>query len=239
MGCVNSIQVLAEANEYGKDIDPEWHEQFEALKLTTQELNRLYKAFVSYDLDESKGMDYAELLTALNLSKNRFTTRAFSVFDLDGDGELNFKEFVLSFWNVCTLNKETLYSLAFNLWDADSSGGISPKEINKALKEVYGKDKEFSEQDLEKVIRKSVAGRNFQKDITAEGIIIREQDFYLFTKHRPQLMQPALQLQHAMMTSVLGKGFWDAQALKRKKMIDEQTAGKNQHQIVPCRSPSL
>jgi len=47
----------------------------------------------------------AELLAFLDLEKTRFTKRIFSIFDEDGSGLIDFREFVLSLWNYCTLTK--------------------------------------------------------------------------------------------------------------------------------------
>ena len=50
--------------------------------------------------------------------------RAFSLFDEDKSGELDFREFVISLWNYCTFDKNDLVKFAFDLYDMDQSGII-------------------------------------------------------------------------------------------------------------------
>ena len=58
----------------------------------------------------------AELLAFLDLEKTRFTRRIFSIFDEDGSGLIDFREFVLSLWNYCTLTKASLTMFAFGTY---------------------------------------------------------------------------------------------------------------------------
>jgi hypothetical protein len=44
----------------------------------------------------------------MGLEESRFARKLFSRFDENGSAEINFKEFVLSLWNVCSLSKSTL-----------------------------------------------------------------------------------------------------------------------------------
>jgi Ca2+-binding EF-hand superfamily protein len=61
------------------------------------------------------------------------------MFDEDDSGEIDFREFVLSCWNYCSLGRSTLMLFAFDLYDKDSSGIIDQKEIGQMLKDIYGK----------------------------------------------------------------------------------------------------
>lgn len=49
-----------------------------------------------------------QLLMFLDVERTRFTKRIFSIFDDDKSGEIDFREFVLSIWNYCTLGKTSL-----------------------------------------------------------------------------------------------------------------------------------
>ena len=44
----------------------------------------------------------------LDVERTRFTKRIFSIFDDDKSGQIDFREFVLSIWNYCTLGKSSL-----------------------------------------------------------------------------------------------------------------------------------
>ena len=86
-------------------------EQFTAMQLTKREIRTLWKVFVRVDVDGSGSIGLAELLAHIDLDRTRFTERIFSIFDEDGSGEIDFREFVLSLWNYCTLTKATLGTL--------------------------------------------------------------------------------------------------------------------------------
>ena len=58
--------------------------------------------------------------------------------DEDGSGEVDFREFVTSLWNYCTVGPHALSIFAFDMYDCDSSGTIDKDEIRLMLKEVYG-----------------------------------------------------------------------------------------------------
>lgn len=49
-----------------------------------------------------------ELLTFFDLERTKFTERVFGIFDEDGSGCIDFREFVVSLWNYCTLTNATL-----------------------------------------------------------------------------------------------------------------------------------
>ena len=82
--------------------------QFSAMQLSKREIKKLYYIFKKVDVDGSGSIGLAELLTHIDLERTRFTERIFSIFDEDGSGEIDFREFVLSLWNYCTLTAVTL-----------------------------------------------------------------------------------------------------------------------------------
>ncbi len=83
-------------------------EQFEALQLSAQDIGRLHTIFNQIDVDFSGTIGLAELLAHVDLDKTTFTESVFSIFDEDGSGEIDFREFVISLWNYCTLSRATL-----------------------------------------------------------------------------------------------------------------------------------
>jgi hypothetical protein len=73
------------------------------------------------DMDGSGSIALAELLTHIDLERTAFTVKIFSIFDDDKSGEIDFKEFVMSLWNYCTLTKSTLGKWRYRLClDVDS-----------------------------------------------------------------------------------------------------------------------
>lgn len=85
-----------------------WKKQFEALQLSRKEVGRLYNVFRKVDADNSGEIELLELLVHIDIERTKFTKRVFAIFDEDKSGEVDFREFVLSLWNYCTLGKASL-----------------------------------------------------------------------------------------------------------------------------------
>ena len=88
-----------------------WMELFAAMKLSKNDVLQLYKTFQKVDFDHSGSVDIVEMLTLLDVERTRFTEHVFTVFDSDGSGKIDFKEFVLALWNYCTIGQSSLGSL--------------------------------------------------------------------------------------------------------------------------------
>ena len=131
MGCCLSQSIL-------QKIPADWLEQFEALKLTKSELIKLFKIYRAIDKDLKGSIDLEELLSFLEIERTSFTDRAFLVFDANGSGKIDFREFILSLWNYCTLTKATLDIFTFDLYDQDTSGELSYSEVLQMVEDLYG-----------------------------------------------------------------------------------------------------
>ncbi|KAJ1459389.1 hypothetical protein M885DRAFT_58880 [Pelagophyceae sp. CCMP2097] len=112
---------------------------FKSLKLSEDAVARLHKVFRKIDQDGSGQIDLWELLDHLDLQRSKFAKRVFSIFDEDGTSTIDFREFVVTLWQYCTLGRAQLVLFAFDLYDRDSSGEIDVEELNAMLKELYGK----------------------------------------------------------------------------------------------------
>lgn len=105
MGCNQSkeFEILIRSKEFQS-----WNIDFKKLYINDYYLQKLYKIFLTIDLDNSGKIGFIELLTLLNVENTKFTGRIFSIFDNDNSGEIDFYEFVLTLWNYCTLSRTTL-----------------------------------------------------------------------------------------------------------------------------------
>lgn len=111
---------------------------FESLQLSAQEIGKLWEIYQRMDTDRGGSIGLAEMLVHVDLEKTCFTEAVFSIFDEDGSGEVDFREFVISLWNYCTLSRDTLDLFAFDLYDQDHSGLLSLEEVQQMLKDIYG-----------------------------------------------------------------------------------------------------
>ena len=80
-----------------------WQKTFEALCLTENDVGRLYKIFRKIDKDSSFSIEVLELLMYLDIERTPFTKSAFSIFDDDKSGSIDFREYVCALWNYCTV----------------------------------------------------------------------------------------------------------------------------------------
>lgn len=190
MGCGQSIE---------KKIPKEWFRQFYALKLTRSEIRRLYDLFRKIDMDRSGSIDIVEMLTFLDIENTSFNHRVFSVFDMNKSGRVDFREFVLSLWNYCTLGNATLDIFTFDLYDKDRSGVLSGPEIEVIIRDLYGKH--YAENPKAKSILHEL--KQIEKHDT-----FNVEKFAEFAKYHQGLLFPAFQLQHMLQGKILGHSFW-------------------------------
>ncbi len=54
-------------------------------------------------------------------------------------GDVDFLEFMISVWNVCTCRMDSLSNFAFDMYDLDSDGELSVPEIEQMVWEFFGK----------------------------------------------------------------------------------------------------
>ena len=138
MGCNSSKkELIIYSNIYKEKSDvAENRSLYEAMCFHEKDIGQLYTIFRKVDKDSSGTLEIIELLMYLDIEKNPFNKRAFSVLDEDNSGTVDFKEFVLSLWNYCTLGKATLLMFAFDIYDVDSSGVIDASEILRYLQNL-------------------------------------------------------------------------------------------------------
>lgn len=96
------------------DIRQEWIDIFVAMKIKREEIGLFYQIFRKIDKDNSGFIDIVELLTFLDVERNKFTERIFSAFDKDGTGSIDFYEFVVSLWKFCTLGNGELCKYSYD-----------------------------------------------------------------------------------------------------------------------------
>ena len=99
----------------------------------SEEIKRLGKRFKKLDLDGSGSLSIEEFMSLPELQQNPLVQRVIDIFDEDGNGEVDFKEFVkgLAMFAVKTTEKEKKLRFMFNIYDMDEDGYISNGELFK------------------------------------------------------------------------------------------------------------
>lgn len=206
MGCNSSFDKVYFSEDFHN-----WNAQFQALQLTKSEVKRLYQVFRKVDFDGGGTISIAELLTHIDVERSRFSERIFSIFDEDGSGEIDFREFVLSLWNYCTLTKVTLDMFAFDIYDQDHSGELSPSEVKGMLKDIYGSQEAQTNFHAKNIL-------NELGDMSRQGVVLDVDAFRKFVKTHHALLFPAFQMQLYLQKRVLGRRFWEQNADRRIKI---------------------
>jgi Ca2+-binding EF-hand superfamily protein len=70
--------------------------------------------------------------------EERFCDLVFQVFDTDSNGYIDFGEFLIAFWIRSRGSLKDKLGWLFDLYDVDRSGFITPWELSKTLKFVFG-----------------------------------------------------------------------------------------------------
>ena len=175
------------------------------------DLEKLYKLFQDIDKDGSGEMIlWSSFITCGWNAPNsiseclRFSTKM-------GLERLTFGVFV-ALWNYCTMGKSALTIFAFDLYDTDGSGEIELDEVERMLKEVYGKAFKTS-RVAQQLLNKLIVHCN----LDSGGAISVERFNHFCTAH-PGLIFPAFRFQIELQEKMCGKQFWRRAAATRVKL---------------------
>uniref|UniRef100_A0A7S1CAR3 EF-hand domain-containing protein n=1 Tax=Bicosoecida sp. CB-2014 TaxID=1486930 RepID=A0A7S1CAR3_9STRA len=192
------------------------------LDIPDKEAKELFEYFFRCDEDNSGEISVKEFFDYVDLERTKFAKRAFSLFDHDGSGQIDFREFVVSMWNYCTFTQQSLIEFAFDLYDLDGSGEIDLKEMQLIVKEVYGSS--FRTSAYAKKIMEKVAqiGHASSLDVKTAAQIDKGM-FARFTQKHPAMLFPAFRLQQELQKRVMGVAFWKRAAKKRARLFADST----------------
>ncbi|KAJ3186269.1 Calcineurin subunit B [Gaertneriomyces sp. JEL0708] len=137
-----------------------------ATNFSAEEIQRLYKRFAKLDKDRSGSLTKEEFLALPQVASNPLAQRLLAVFDVDGSGDVNFKEFIsgLSAFSAKG-NRDDKLKFAFKVYDMDRDGFISNGELFLVLKMMVGNN--LRENQLQQIVDKTV----MEADLDGDGKI--------------------------------------------------------------------
>ena len=121
----------------------------------SEEIARLGKRFCKLDLDNSGSLSVDEFMSLPELQQNPLVQRVIEIFDQDGNGEVDFREFIegVSQFSVKG-DKMSKLKFAFRIYDIDKDGFISNGELFQVLKMMVGNN--LKDTQLQQIVDKTI-----------------------------------------------------------------------------------
>lgn len=114
-----------------------WEMTFASLGFNRKTIEKFWRLFCQ--INHSTGaIQLDHFLEHFRLDWTPWTERCFAYFDTTGGGDVDFLEFMISVWNVCTYKIDSLPNFAFDMYDLDTDGELSIPEIERMVNELFG-----------------------------------------------------------------------------------------------------
>jgi len=122
---------------------------------SSTEVKRLRTRFRKLDADDSGTLSVDEIMKLPNITENPLVRRVVDVFDTNGDGELDFQEFLNGLAQVANkADRRQKLAFAFRIYDIDKDGYISNGELFQALKTMVGSN--LKDAQLQQAVDKTI-----------------------------------------------------------------------------------
>lgn len=131
--------------------------------LSQAQILRLHKRFRKLDKDGNGTISREEFNSIPALAANPLLERVLTVFDTDGDKNVDFKEFVRAlaiFSNEVEKREKLLFT--FKMYDIDGDGRISNKDLFQTLQIMVGTN--LTEIQLQQIVDKTFIEADLDRD---------------------------------------------------------------------------
>jgi len=97
-------------------------------------IKKIYQKFLEVDTDGSGLIGYDEFQQILGQEDSPMLRQMFNIFDTDGSGELELKEFIVGLSTYTSSSPQDKLRFAFTMYDEDQSGFIERNELLALIK---------------------------------------------------------------------------------------------------------
>jgi Ca2+-binding EF-hand superfamily protein len=198
-----------------------------ALGFTEEDCAKLKRRFDDIDVDLTGEIGYDELLDDINEARSAFTDAVFAMVDVNGNGELDFDEYIQIFMTYCMFNKEEILTFTYECFDKDGSGTIDEEEFMLLAKTVNNSAPLFPG---------NFATALAEFDSNDDGLIDPD-EFRELNRAYPMVLFPAFRFQDNLQRGSLGQNRWvQIQARKAKLAQLEEYRKNHKGQLPPVSS---
>ncbi|CAK4659064.1 unnamed protein product [Aphanomyces euteiches] len=177
------------------------------------ELKKLKETFHYIDITKEDEISYEEFFEFVDEHRNPYSESLFKMIgivasilfsssplclDANGNGKIDFEEFVYALTMYCMFTREEILQFAFRTFDQDDSGTIDETEFRK-LAEMVNDGKPLFAGNFNKALK------DFDKK--NDGVITFE-GFDLLNRRYPMILFPCFQLQERIQRATLGEKHW-------------------------------
>lgn len=207
MGCGGPLKDIIRAEPNLKH----WRLQFRSIGIEDNEILQLYNLYAH--AKEQHIIGKLEVLTVfkmLEIERLKFMFKTFAAFRQDKNEEIfsDFRDFVFSLWNFCTMNAGDMAKFAFDLYDTRRSGKVDVDTLCGMLKDLYGY--EYRNSEVAKTAATNL--QNIKKSKIDKGVFIST------LEKTPRLFNKILRSQNNVRRKAIDLEFWQHMAEIRYKL---------------------
>ena len=183
------------------------------LGLRPTDLDTLWQAFCTFDLDEGGNISIAEFIVMGQLEDSETIGKLlFRLWDADNSGTLDFTEFMLSLWTICSADHTNLILFCHSLFDFDNNESLDGEELAFIVNVIWN----FRPSQ-------SVSAAIAKLDVDKDGSVSRA-EFLGRIRWSRSIMIPIYALYNFLRRFSLGTGAWERIEKYRTKHFGSQTA---------------
>jgi len=183
------------------------------LGLRRGDVDTLWRAFCTFDQDKGGNISVAEFLVMGQLEDSETIGKLlFRLWDADASGTLDFTEFVLSLYTICSAEHDNLALFCHSLFDFDNNQSLDGEELAFIANVLWN-------------FRPSpaVSAAIAKLDVDKDGSVSRE-EFLERIRFSRSIMSPIYALHNYLRRFSLGTGAWERIEQHRTKHYGNQTA---------------